>query len=54
MDVIRRATEFLNPGQIPVMACDQPLYAVAKIIQWNWPDTHGEGRYLIMFGGLHI
>ncbi len=33
---------------------DQPLYAVAKQIQWNWPETHGEDHFIIMFGGLNI
>ncbi|MES9881624.1 MAG: hypothetical protein ABW185_12160, partial [Sedimenticola sp.] len=54
MDIIQHAVDFLNPGQIPVIACDQPLYALAKTIQWNWPETHGEDRCVIMFGGLHI
>lgn len=22
--------------------------------QWNWPHTHGEDKYVVMFGGLHI
>ena len=35
MDVVRLATEFLNPGQIPVIAFDDPLYALAKFIQWK-------------------
>ena len=30
MDVVRLATEFLNPGQIPVIAFDAPLYALAN------------------------
>ena len=42
MDVVRQAVEFLNPGQIPVTAFDQPLFALANFIQWRWPDTHGE------------
>ncbi len=33
MVVQRRATEFLNPGQIPVTAFDAPLYALAKQVQ---------------------
>ena len=33
---------------------DQPMYAIAKQIQWNWPETHGEAHMVIMFGGLHI
>ena len=32
-----------------------PLFALAKQIQWNWPDSvYGEDRYLFIFGGLHI
>ena len=54
MDVLREATQFLNPGQIPVVALDAPLYALAKYIQWNWPQTHGEDKYVAMLGGLHI
>ena len=33
MDILRKATSFLNPGQIPVMACDCPIFANAKFIQ---------------------
>ena len=37
MNVLCLATEFLNPGQIPVVAFDAPLYALAKFTQWKWP-----------------
>jgi len=53
MDVVRRAVEFLNPGQIPVTTFDQPLFAIAKFVQWKWPDTHGERVHVVMLGGLH-
>ena len=33
---------------------DQPLYAVAKQIQWSWPDTYGEDHFIVMLGGLHV
>lgn len=33
---------------------DQPLYTVAKEIQWNWKDCYGGQKIVIMFGGLHI
>jgi len=33
MDIVKTSTEFRNPGQIPVLAMDQPLYALAKQIQ---------------------
>ena len=28
-------TNFMNPGQIPVNFCDQPLYAISKPLQWQ-------------------
>ena len=36
MDVVKKAVEILNPGQVPVIAMNQPLYVLAKQIQWNW------------------
>ena len=54
MDVQRQATEFLNPGQIPVTAVFAPVFALAKLVQWKWPNTHGEDKYVVMMGGLHI
>jgi len=54
MDIVREAVEHLNPGQVPVLAADQPLYSIAKQIQWTWPESHGEDRLVIMFGGLHV
>ena len=54
MDVIRRAVQHVNPGQIPVIAFDQPLFALAKQVQWTWPESHGEEQFVIMFGGLHV
>ena len=54
MNVVRDAINFLNPGQSPVIACDQLLYALAKEIKWTWPETLGENQYVVMLGGLHI
>ncbi|CAB4002221.1 Hypothetical predicted protein [Paramuricea clavata] len=54
MNIIKKTTEHLHPGQVPVIAVDQPLFAVAKQIQWNWPQTHGEQNFVILLGGLHI
>ena len=54
MDKIKETVSFLNPGQTPVITADQPLYALAKQIQWHWPDIYGEDKFVIMFGGLHI
>ncbi|VDI69861.1 Hypothetical predicted protein [Mytilus galloprovincialis] len=54
MNVIMSNVNFLNPGQLPVITCDQPLYAIAKLVQWNWSDRFSEKRIVILFGGLHI
>lgn len=52
MDRIKEIVEFLNPGQVPAIAANQPIYALAKQIQWHWPELYG--AFVIMFGGLHI
>ena len=54
MDIIKKSVHNLNPGLIPVLTVDQPLYAIAKRIQWNWPGSHGEDHFVIALGGLHI
>ena len=54
MNVLREAVTFLNPNQVPVITVDQPLCAIAKMVQWKWPATHGEQSYIMMMGGLHI
>lgn len=54
MDVVKQAVEILNPGQVPIITVDQPLHTVTKQIQWSSPATHGEGHFIVMFGGLHI
>lgn len=54
MDMQLKATAHLNPGQIPITAFDQPLFAIAKFVQWKWPLVHGETKHVVMFGGLHL
>ena len=49
--MVKHGIEYLNPGQIPVTIFDQPLFALAKFVQWKWPDTYGEQKYVAMFGG---
>ncbi len=48
MDKIRDAVRLLNPGQVPVITADQPIYATAKQIQWQWPEDYGENKFLII------
>ena len=54
MDIIKLSVNHLNPDQVPVIALDQPLFAVGKEILWNWSDLYGEKKFVVMFGGLHI
>ena len=54
MDIVKTLVQYLNPGQILVLAADQPRFTLAKQMQWRRPATHGEDQFVIMFGGLHI
>lgn len=54
MDIQRQAVEYLNPGQIPVIKFDQPLFTLTKFVQWKWPATHEEQVHVVMMGGLHL
>ena len=51
MDVQKWAIQYLNPGQIPVTTFDQPLFALAKLVQWKWPESHGEAKHVVMLRG---
>ncbi len=52
MIVLKHATEYLNPGQIPVTNGDKPLYARMKLLQLEEPNMFGE--VCVTLGGLHI
>lgn len=54
MNMIRSAVHHVSPTQIPVVAVDQPLFALAKQIQWKLGNLYNEEQFVIMFGGLHI
>lgn len=54
MQLTMQGTEFLNPGQTGVLGADQPIYAIAKQLQWTFPDTLGEDKLVLMMGALHI
>ena len=40
----------ISIGQIPVVTFDLPLFALAKQIQWTWPESYGEDKLVVMFG----
>ena len=54
MAIIHSAVLSVNPNQTPVLTLDQPLYSLAKQIQWNWPDTFKESKFVLVLGSLHI
>ena len=54
LDIIKLVTQYLNPGQLPVLTFDGPLFALAKYIQWSRPTEYGEDNFLVMIRGLHI
>jgi len=53
IDIITKAVNFLNQGQVPVLARDQPRYDIAKKIQWNFLTVFSEKNLVLMFGGFH-
>eukprot|EP00794_Sanderia_malayensis_P001481 gene1481-1638_t len=54
INVTSKAIMHLNPSQIPVITADQPLFALAKQIQWITGGAYDEDHLLVMMGGLHI
>ena len=54
LNMVKASVDLLNPGQNPVVAFDQTVCVIAKLIQWNWPDLYGEDKFFVMFDGLHI
>lgn len=54
MLIVKKATEFVNPGQIPIIEGDCPLYALQKKCQWLFPEEVGESKMVCFIGFLHI
>ena len=54
MQKVKEATLYLNQDQVPVVTVDQPLFAIAKQIQWQWPETFGKDKFIVILGGIHI
>ena len=54
MTIVKEGVAYVNHNQTPVIAMDQPLFAIAKQIQWEKADLYGEEKYVVMMGGLHL
>lgn len=50
MDIVIAGIKKLNPTQTPVMTADEPVYAIAKQIQWTYPEKYGEDKMVVMLG----
>ena len=48
-----KATEYLNPGQTPVMAGDLKIYMSMKKCQHMYPEEVGEDKIVCFMGFLH-
>ena len=49
-----QGTEIINPGQTCVLGADQTLYAIIKLMHWQFPDTLGEDKLVVIMGARHI
>ena len=53
MLVIKKAIQYTDPQQVPVIAFDQPLFALSKTVQWTWDESLGEDAVVVMLGAFH-
>ena len=51
LDAWKDAVAYLKPEQTPVVAFNQPVYVLAKKMQWHHPDTYDQ--MVTMMGPLH-
>ena len=54
LNVLIQSIYQLNPNQTAVIGFDQPLYPLAKKIQWFQPAIYGQQNLVLMLGVLHI
>ena len=54
MDIVVLILRQLCPEQAAVITADQPVYAIAKKVQWSYPELYGENKLVMMMGALHI
>ena len=54
MTVVKKAIDFVNPGQTPIIEGDCPLYARLKRCQILFPNEVGEHNFVCMMGFLHL
>ena len=47
-------TNHLNPGQVPILVADQPLYQLIKRLQHKYNDSIGEHKFIAILGPMHV
>ena len=52
MNLISELTNHLNSGQVTVITADQPVFAIGKQVEWNYPEKFK--NLVWMLGPLHI
>lgn len=50
MSIIISAMSKVNPGQVPTITGDEPVFARLKTIQWLYPEQYGEDKIVVMLG----
>ena len=53
LGTLTHGTGYLNPGQAVIIGFYLPLYPIAKILQWYYPDLYGPAKLVPMLGSLH-
>ena len=51
-EAARNAAMMAHAMKLSAKAMDQPLYCIAIQIQWTWPDTFWEDKFVVVMGGL--
>ena len=54
MNIIADTIKYINPGQIPIDTCDQPVFVLTKEVEWRYPEEFSDVQYFSILGGLHI
>ena len=50
MRVIRKLMQHVNPIQISVITGDQPVYALIRQVQWQFPNEFGKEHFSVGMG----
>ena len=52
--IVQALVQHLNTGLVLILTADQPIYAVAKHIQWSYSTFLGGEHLIVIFSELNI